>query len=56
MLAKIQKELNYALFEDESSESLSPANAVDKYVTNYIANYKEAAQVQFPLDLGKLRR
>lgn len=48
MLAKIQKEFNYALFEDESSESLSPANAVDKYVTNYIANYKEAAQVQFP--------
>ena len=34
MLAKIQKEFNYALFEDESSESLSPANAVDKYVTN----------------------
>ncbi|MDR3056659.1 MAG: RsiV family protein [Prevotella sp.] len=48
ILHKIQREFNYALLEDESYEALSPANAVDKYITDYIANYKEAANVQFP--------
>lgn len=48
ILTKIQREFNYALMENESYESLSPANAVDKFITDYIANYKEAAKVQFP--------
>jgi hypothetical protein len=48
ILNKIQKEFNYALLEDESYEILSPENAVDKYITDYIANYIEAAKVQFP--------
>jgi len=48
ILGKLQQEFNYAMLEDESYETLSPANAVDKYITDYIANYKEAAKVQFP--------
>lgn len=48
ILHKIQKEFNYALLEDESYEALTPANAVDKYITDYITNYQEAAKVQFP--------
>jgi hypothetical protein len=48
ILDKMQKEFNYALLEDESYEMLSPAKAVDKYITDYIANYIDAAKVQFP--------
>ncbi|NDV94361.1 DUF3298 domain-containing protein [Dysgonomonas sp. 521] len=48
ILTRIQREFNYALLEEESYEDLSPANAVDKFITDYIANYKEAAKVQFP--------
>lgn len=48
ILHKIQKEFNYALLEDESYEALTPANAVDKYISDYITNYQEAAKVQFP--------
>lgn len=48
ILGKLQQEFNYAMLEDESYETLSPATAVDKYIEDYIANYKEAAKVQFP--------
>jgi hypothetical protein len=48
ILSKIQRELNYAILEDESYESLSPDSAVNKYVKDYINNYIEEAKVQFP--------
>jgi hypothetical protein len=48
ILTKLQQEFNYAMLEDESYETLSPENAVDKYITDYIANYKDAAETQFP--------
>ena len=48
ILSKIQKELNYTILEDESYESLSPDSAVDKFVEDYIKNYIDEANVQFP--------
>ena len=48
VLSKIQRELNYAILEDESYEALRPDSAVEKYVTDYIKNYIDEAKVQFP--------
>lgn len=48
ILAKIQKELNILVFEDELLGSLSPKDAADKFTANYIENYKEEAQTRFP--------
>lgn len=48
VLSKIQRELNYAILEDESYESLSPDSAVEKYASDYIKNYIDEAKVQFP--------
>lgn len=48
ILSKIQRELNYAILEDESYEALSPDSAVEKYAKDYIGNYIDEAKVQFP--------
>ncbi len=48
VLANMQKELNYAMMEDEKYENLKPAAAVDKYIEDYIENYKNDAKEQFP--------
>lgn len=48
VLSKIQRELNYAILEDESYEALSPDSAVEKYASDYIKNYIDEAKVQFP--------
>ncbi|GAB6008445.1 RsiV family protein [Dysgonomonas reticulitermitis] len=48
VLSKIQRELNYAILEDESYEALSPDSAVEKYAEDYIKNYIDEAKVQFP--------
>jgi hypothetical protein len=48
VLSKIRRELNYAILEDESYESLSPDSAVEKYAADYIKNYIDEAKVQFP--------
>lgn len=48
LLATIQSELNYVLLEDEKYEKLSPVEAVDKYVVDYIDNYKHDVEEQFP--------
>lgn len=48
VLANMQKELNYAMMEDEKYEDLKPAAAVDKYIEDYIENYKNDAKEQFP--------
>lgn len=48
ILSKIQRELNYAILEDESYESLRPDSAVEKYAKDYIKNYIDEAKVQFP--------
>lgn len=48
ILTKIKRELNYAVFEDERYESLSPDSALEKYITDYIQNYQNEANVQFP--------
>ncbi|MDU1889900.1 MAG: RsiV family protein [Dysgonomonas sp.] len=48
ILSKVQRELNYALLEDEGYEQLKPAEAVDKYITDYIENYTREAKEQFP--------
>lgn len=48
ILKKIQGELNYVMMEDESYEQMSPKDAVDKYVKDYIENYKRDAEEQFP--------
>lgn len=48
VLNKMQSELNFAFMEDEKYEKLSPADAVDKYIEDYIDNYKQDASEQFP--------
>lgn len=48
VLNKMQSELNFAFMEDEKYEKLSPVDAVDKYVEDYIENYKRDASEQFP--------
>jgi len=48
VLDKMQKELNFVLMEDEKYEQLSPADAINKYVDDYIENYKQDANEQFP--------
>lgn len=48
VLSRMQGELNYALMEDEKYEKLSPVDAVNKYVEDYIENYKRDAETQFP--------
>lgn len=48
VLANMQKELNFAMMEDEKYEGLKPADAVAKYVDDYIENYKNDAKEQFP--------
>ncbi len=48
VLKKMKSELNFALMEDESYEKLDPTDAVNKYVVNYIENYKRDAKEQFP--------
>jgi hypothetical protein len=48
ILSKIQRELNYAISEDESYEALSPDSAVEKYAEDYIKSYIDEAKVQFP--------
>lgn len=47
VLAKLRRELNYALFEDESYESLTPADALSKFVAAFIANYQEDSKLRF---------
>lgn len=48
ILANMQKELNFAMMEDEKYEDLKPDEAVNKYIEDYIENYKNDAQEQFP--------
>lgn len=48
VLSKMQSELNFAFMEDEKYEKLSPKDAVDKYIEDYIENYKQDASEQFP--------
>lgn len=48
ILSKMQNELNFALMEDEKYEKLTPTEAVNKYVEDYIENYKQDASEQFP--------
>lgn len=48
VLTKVQRELNYVLLEDEGYEQLKPADAVNKFITDYIENYKREAKEQFP--------
>jgi len=48
ILAKMQGELNFALMEDEAYEKLTPTEAIKKYVSDYIENYKRDAKEQFP--------
>lgn len=47
-LVNMQKELNFAMMEDEKYEDLKPADAVTKYIEDYIENYKNDAKEQFP--------
>lgn len=47
VLAKIQQELNYAFMEGENYETLSPEDAVNKYINDYIENYKKEVGSQF---------
>lgn len=48
VLKTVQGELNFVLMEDEKYEKLSPAEAVNKYVEDYIANYKREVEEQYP--------
>lgn len=48
IVAKVQSELNFVLMEDEKYEKLSPKDAVNQYVKDYIENYKNDAKEQFP--------
>lgn len=48
ILMAIQSELNFVLMEDEKYEKLSPADAVSKYVEDYISNYKREVEEQYP--------
>ncbi|MBK5722073.1 DUF3298 domain-containing protein [Dysgonomonas sp. Marseille-P4677] len=48
VLANMQKELNFAMMEDEKYEVLKPVEAVSKYIEDYIENYKNDANEQFP--------
>lgn len=48
VLSVMQKELNFAMMEDEKYETLSPADAVNKYVEDYIEKYRADAKEQFP--------
>ncbi|MFV0418138.1 MAG: RsiV family protein [Dysgonomonas sp.] len=48
VLSKMQSELNFAFMEDEKYEKFSPKDAVDKYIEDYIENYKQDASEQFP--------
>lgn len=47
VLAKLHRELNYALLEDESYESLPADSAVNKFIADFIENYKKDAQLRF---------
>lgn len=47
ILAKIQGELNYALFEDEKYEKTAPSEAISEYVKDYIEIYKKDIAEQF---------
>jgi len=47
ILQKLRRELNYALFEDESYEAMPPDSALTKFVNNFIANYKEEAKLRY---------
>jgi hypothetical protein len=44
----MQKELNFALTEDEQSDTLAPPDAVNKYIEDYIEKYKDDAKNRFP--------
>lgn len=48
ILKSIQRELNFVLMEDEKYEKLAPKEAVDKYIEDYIANYKREVEEQYP--------
>ncbi|MDR2956116.1 MAG: RsiV family protein [Prevotella sp.] len=48
VLEKMQKELNFLLMEGEKYEKLTPKDAIDQYVKDYIENYKRDAVEQFP--------
>ncbi|WP_029904837.1 DUF3298 and DUF4163 domain-containing protein [Prevotella sp. 10(H)] len=48
VLADMQKELNFALMEDEKYESMTPQDAVNKYIEDYIDKYRRDAKEQFP--------
>lgn len=48
ILKAIQSELNFVLMEDEKYEKLAPKEAVDKYIEDYIANYKREVEEQYP--------
>lgn len=47
-LTTVQKELNFALMEDEKYEPMKPQDAINKYVEDYIEKYKTDAKEQFP--------
>ncbi|WP_165024884.1 RsiV family protein [Dysgonomonas sp. ZJ279] len=47
VLAKIQQELNFIFMEGDVYETLTPVDAVNKYVNDYITNYKEEVESQF---------
>lgn len=48
ILKLVQSELNFVLMEDEKYEKLSPVDAVNEYVEDYIANYKREVEEQYP--------
>lgn len=48
VLNKIQKELNYTVFEDETLGLLLAEDAVKRYTESYVKNYKEEAESNFP--------
>lgn len=48
VLHKMQRELNVAVFEDELLGILEPKDAANKFMANYIENYKEEAKTRFP--------
>lgn len=48
ILATVQKELNFALMEDEKYEPMKPQDAINKYVEDYVEKYKTDAKEQFP--------
>jgi len=52
-LARLQQIFNGTFFNDETYDSLSPQDALDKYVENYVEEYRELTN-QYNQDLANL--